>query len=857
MTAWVAWLVHRAELAVADLRLRGKVLALVCTPVGVRSRARGLEPDIAARERMEAQLRVTEGLLGGLNRILEMVALDMPLSAVLEALVDLIDTRIPGSRGSILRTEADGKSLRCAAKGRLPGEYCKATDGIPIGPGMGCCGTAAYRRETVIVEDIATDLLCQQFMALGASHELGSCWSTPIEDGSGRVLGAFAVYGIAPHRPSEEEREIVRQAAHLARIAFERHEALGKLRSQADRFRALIENVSDAVSIVEADGTIRYETPAVTGLLGYGLAERLGQSSFAFMHPEEVEAARRHYEQYVVHTPGLHPPVERRFRAKDGRWHTIEFVVNNLLSDPALNGLVVTARDVSERRAAQMAMIASEQRYRELFENANEIIYTHDLAGRFTSLNKAAERALGYPRAEALGKRVWDVVAPEYREKVSQMISAKIGGEAATQYEIEVVNHSGAHVQLEVSSRLIFENGRPVGVQGIARNVTERRELEHQLRQAQKMDAIGRLAGGVAHDFNNLLTVITGYTQWIIDELEPDSPLRESASETLLAANRAAGLTSQLLAFSRHEVIQPAEVDLNEVVANLDRMLRRIIGEDIELVTTMSPNLGWVRVDPGQIGQVVTNLVVNAREAMPEGGSLAIETANVELDQQYCRAHPECQQGSYVMLAVSDSGGGMDPATKARVFEPFFTTKDSGTGLGLATVYGIVKQSGGFIGVYSEIGAGTVFKVYLPRIPEPQARPARPSSTGTSVRGNETILLVEDENGVRRMVREMLQRQGYRIIEAADGGTAERLLSESAGPVHLLLSDVVMPEISGHVLAARLQAMRSDMKVLFMSGYTDDAIFHRKMLMPGSAFLQKPFTPDALAAKVREVLDSK
>jgi two-component system, cell cycle sensor histidine kinase and response regulator CckA len=386
----------------------------------------------------------------------------------------------------------------------------------------------------------------------------------------------------------------------------------------------------------------------------------------------------------------------------------------------------------------------------------------------------------------------------------------------------------------------------------------ERKKLEEQLRQAQKMEAIGQLTGGIAHDFNNMLTVIIGYSELILQKLKADDPLRSEVEQVKEAGVRASLLTRQLLAFSRKQVLQPKVLDLNAVLTNMDRMLQRLIGENIDLVTMPSPGLGRVHADPGQIEQIIMNLAVNARDAMPGGGKLTIETANAELDDAYAREHIAVKSGPYVMLAVSDTGCGMDAETQARIFEPFFTTKEpgKGTGLGLSTVFGIVKQSGGDIWVYSEPGRGTTFKIYLPWVEgavetvEPGVAPAG------AVRGSETILLVEDDAGIRRLVRQVLAERGYWVLEAIHVKHAIQISEQHTVPIHLLVTDVVMPGMSGRELAEHLKPSRPDMKVLFMSGYTDKAIVHHGVLDPGTAYLQKPFTPDALARKVREVLDA-
>ncbi len=383
-----------------------------------------------------------------------------------------------------------------------------------------------------------------------------------------------------------------------------------------------------------------------------------------------------------------------------------------------------------------------------------------------------------------------------------------------------------------------------------------RRDLERQLQQAQKMEAIGQLAGGIAHDFNNLLTAIIGYSELILVRLPEDDPTVADVREIKGAGERAATLTRQLLAFSRKQIVDPRVLDLNAVVANMEKLLRRVIGEDIELRTVLAADLGRVKIDPGQVEQVVMNLAVNARDAMPRGGALVIETVNAELDEGYARTHVAVRPGPHVMLVVSDTGTGMDEATKARLFEPFFTTKTpgKGTGLGLATVYGIVKQAGGNIWVYSEPGHGTTFKVYLPRVDE-AAEPLGLEPAGPPRGGFEVVLLVEDDAAVRALVREALGSYGYRVLEAADAEQALRLAEEHGAGIALLITDVVMPRTGGRELARRLTELRPDTKVLFLSGYTSDAILHHGILDRGVAFLQKPFTPEALARRVRQILD--
>jgi CheY-like chemotaxis protein len=370
------------------------------------------------------------------------------------------------------------------------------------------------------------------------------------------------------------------------------------------------------------------------------------------------------------------------------------------------------------------------------------------------------------------------------------------------------------------------------------------------------MEAVGRLAGGIAHDFNNLLTVMKGYSELMLDELDTADPLRTEVDEIKKAADRAAALTRQLLAFSRQQVLAPKILDLNSVVGNMDKLLRRLLGEDIDLFTVLEPGLARVKADPGQLEQVLMNLAVNARDAMPSGGKLTVETANVDLDENYTRDHASVKPGSYVMVAMTDTGTGMSDKVKSRIFEPFFTTKEigKGTGLGLSTVYGIIKQSGGYIWVYSEVGIGSTFKVYLPAVDAPAEIPAA-TTQQPARRGSETVLLVEDEDGVRALMRQVLHKHGYNVLESRHGGEALLMCERHSGKIDVLLTDVVLEQMSGRELAERLIKVRPEMKVLYVSGYADDAIVHHGELNAGVAFLQKPFTTEALARKIRYVLD--
>jgi PAS domain S-box-containing protein len=499
---------------------------------------------------------------------------------------------------------------------------------------------------------------------------------------------------------------------------------------------------------------------------------------------------------------------------------------------------------------------AARERYQELFENANDMVFTCDLEGHLTSLNKAGRRMTGCDLPQVLKMNLAQMLAPECSVLARQMLQ-EARQEGQRTYEVEIVGKNNTKLRVDLGTRLIQRSGMPPEVQGIGRDITRHRRLEEQLRHAQKMEAAGRLAGGVAHDFNNLLTVISGFGQLVLGRLDPADPKYAHVAELLKAADRGATLTRQLLAFSRQQVLQPQMLDLNNTLANIDRMLRHIIGEDIELVINPGPNLGRVRADPGEIDQVILNLAVNARDAMPQGGKLVLQTENINLDEVRASNHYPIRPGQYVLLSVSDTGCGMDAETQKHIFEPFFTTKEQGkgTGLGLATVHGIVHQSGGFIYVYSELGSGSIFKIYLPRVDQAE-EPAKVRQTVEHrTRGSETILVVEDEAMVRDLTLEVLKESGYTVISAERPDDALKISEQNQGTIDLLLTDVVMPGMSGLELAERLKPERPKMKVLYVSGYTADAVTRRGMSDPTTAFLQKPFAPGALVRKVREVLE--
>ena len=516
------------------------------------------------------------------------------------------------------------------------------------------------------------------------------------------------------------------------------------------------------------------------------------------------------------------------------------------------------AEEHAARQRSEKAMREAQERFISIYQSSKDAIAYSTLDGLLLEVNDSFVKLTGCAREELLTKTYQTLTPTEYRKREAEIVQKIIRTGEPAEYEKEFLRKDGSRVAVSLTVFIVKgPRGRLGGLAAIIKDITERKSLESQLRQAQKMEAIGQLTGGIAHDFNNLLTVINGYSELTLQLLKADDPLRSNLEQIKEAGERAASLTRQLLAFSRRQVLEPKVLDLNAVVTNLEKMLTRMIGEDIDLVATLTPGLGRVKADPGQIEQVIMNLAVNARDAMSNGGRLTIETANMELDENFAQRHVVVKPGRYVMLAVSDTGCGMDAETQRRIFEPFFTTKEigKGTGLGLATVYGIVKQSGGSIWVYSEVGQGTTFKVYLPRVEEEPDAVLPSAVRETSLKGTETILLIEDDEPLRKLALSILRRGGYTVLAASDRTEALQLCGRHQGPIHLMLADVVMPGMSGREFADKLAQIRPDMKVLLMSGYTDDTITRHGALVEEVAFLQKPFTTYGLLSKVREVLD--
>ena len=626
------------------------------------------------------------------------------------------------------------------------------------------------------------------------------------------------------------------------------------------QYRALLDAAPDAMVIVNQAGEIVLLNLQAEKQFGYRRDELLGQhvkniipQGFA---ERLVADALRSAEDALAQQIGK--GIELTGRRKNGSDFPIEIMLSPLES---AEGVLVTAaiRDISVRKDAEKHLAQMEGRYRGLLEAAPDAMVVVNQSGEIVLLNVQAEKHFGYRRDELVGQKVKNIIPEGFAERLiadgTRSAAEALAQQIGMGIELYGRRKNGSDFPIEIMLSPL-ESAEGVLVTAAIRDITERKHLERMLQQAQKMEAVGQLAGGVAHDFNNLLGVILGYADLLLEQLTLNDSQRRDLGEIQKAGVRAALLTRQLLAFSRKQVLQPKVLDLNTVVAGAEKLLQRLIGENIELIVVLNPALGRVKADSGQLEQIIMNLAVNARDAMPEGGKLTIETSNVQIDEQYAARHDSALTGPHVMLAVTDTGCGMDAKTKAHIFEPFFTTKEfgKGTGLGLATVYGIVEQSGGWVWVYTEPSLGTTFKIYLPCV-DPAIEIVLPSDKIEKVAGgSQTILVVEDDAALLQVTHRSLEEVGYAILAARSPAEAIHISESHPGPIHLMVSDVIMPGMSGDKLASYLSVLRPEMKVLYVSGYTDDSIVHHGVLEPGLAFLQKPFSPKTLARKVGEVL---
>ena len=641
-----------------------------------------------------------------------------------------------------------------------------------------------------------------------------------------------------------------KQTGAIDRI--ERHGPDEKVRLLA---RAL-HSAHDCVSITDSSDCILYVNDAFLRTYEYAEGELLGQ---------HISIVRAQNDPDIVKgmADGISGEGWRGTlwnRSQSGRVFPVSLTTSAVRDDEGgIVAAVGIARDMTREMETEEALRRAELRYRAVVENANDIIFTVDREGHCLSMNRAGRKLTGYVAEDTRGIHLSQLVAPHHVGFARQQLERVLTGEDVAAFELAITNRDGCLLTLELAVHALPGDNGPSGVQGIARDITARKELEDQLRRAQKMEAIGRLAGGIAHDFNNLLTAIVGYSALVSDDLPPDSSLREDVGEIQRAASLAGSLTRQLLIFSRKDVVQPVEIDLNECVCRIERMLRRIVGEGTTFSVRVPPDPGYIHADAGQIEQLLMNLVINARDAMPSGGTLSIETAPIELDESFVRRHPGSTAGSFVRLTVTDTGHGMTPEVQDQIFTPFFTTKcpSSGTGLGLAIVHGIVQQWGGWIGVESAIGKGTRFSIYFPeRMPAAAGEPSVGAVPGAAVTGSGTILFVEDDESIRTLGTRMLRLRGFSVLPARHPAEALQLAAERDRRIDLLLTDIVLPGLSGRDLAAKLLRGRPNLKVLYTSGYSDEVIAHCDIQINTPGFVRKPYSPDTLVRQIRTLLAS-
>jgi PAS domain S-box-containing protein len=628
-----------------------------------------------------------------------------------------------------------------------------------------------------------------------------------------------------------------------------------ELVAEAQLSRVLLDASPDCVKLLDLTGHLEFMSAPGLRLLGVDDFASVRGRDWAAMRPDEAVSVAR--GAIAAARAGEIGRFQERWTVPAGASSWWDVNISPIRDDEGrVVKLLAVSRDITEMKRAEEALLESVQHYRSLVDHHPDAVFSFDTTGRFLSANPTFEAMSGYSSAELVGESFAPLVVTDHAERVQAHFQAAVSG-SGSRYEAAIRHRSGRRVETGMTNIPILVDRRVVGVFGIAKDLTAQRELETQLRQKQKMEAVGQLAGGVAHDFNNLLTVIKANTEVVLDELAEDHPLRVDLDEVHKATNRAAALTRQLLAFSRQQVLQPRHLDVNAVIVDLQRMLARLIGEDIDFTLDLGRDLGGVLVDPGQLEQVLVNLVVNARDAMPNGGDLIIATRNVELSAGEALRHG-AKPGLYVAVAIRDTGMGMSADMQARIFEPFFTTKEvgQGTGLGLATVHGIMLQSGGFVDTRSTPGRGTVFTLFLPLVANGEAAVRTHAAVRASRSpGTETVLVVEDEDTVRESTRRVLTRHGYTVLEASNGVEALTLFAGREGPIDVVLSDAVMPQMSGPELASRLAELRPGLPVIIMSGYTDDDLMRRGAIGSATPFLQKPFSAERLLGAVRDTLD--
>ncbi len=843
-----------------------------CTPDGDPVAVVGTVEDITERRR-------SEWALTAYNHILELIATGADLHQTLLAVVALVEEQLPGTLCSVLIVDGAHERLRLGVAPSMPEAYNRGVDGVPIGPSAGSCGTAAHRGQTVVVTDIAHDPLWADYRDLALAHGLRSCVSVPIFSSGnvpgherGSVIGTFALYrrdtGMPdPHtftvlsgaeplasraiqtrastdtahpRPSQS----VIEAAHLAGVAIERRQAEHAVRQGEARFRSVLDSSLSAVFLKDLDRRYLFVNRTMADLFDVPPEGWEGRRATEVLPTHLATACERMDERVLAATAAIRE--ESDLALPDGRKVRVignHFTLNESDGRPyAICGVLTDITD----------LVSVRQELYRLWTHAPEPLCVAGFDGRFRQVNPAWTQCLGWSEAELL-ERTWpDLVHAEDRAACRAALERLTSGQVVHRLESRFQCADGTYRWLSWESIPLMADQT---IYGFVRDVTEEKRLGEQFRQAQKMEAVGQLASGVAHDFNNLLTVINGSSEVLLEGTPAADPKHEMLGDIHTAGLRAAELTAQLLAFSRKAIIEPKVLAVNELVDSSARLIRRLIGEDVEFVTSLAP-VPAVRIDPGQLEHVFMNLAVNARDAMPTGGRLTIATAAVDVPKAGAPPSDDLPAGQYVRISVTDTGGGMSPEVQARIFEPFFTTKGvgKGTGLGLATVYGILRQAGGAITVDTEVGRGTTFHLLLPAVLETPGR-RESSAISAAPRGTETLLLAEDEPGVRDLARMLLTALGYTVLVAASGSDVLRVEAAYDGPIDLLVTDVVMPDLGGRALVDRIRARRPGTKVLYMSGYMDDAVIRHGVETSQDRFIQKPFSRLELALRVREALD--
>jgi two-component system, cell cycle sensor histidine kinase and response regulator CckA len=635
-----------------------------------------------------------------------------------------------------------------------------------------------------------------------------------------------------------------------------------------ERLQLIFQRTSDLITIVSPDGTIIFASPAIEALTGFAPEDVVGKQAQHFAHPDDRDQLERALRE-ALQAPGARGHVWYRSMRRDGTYLDVEAAGVNMVDDPIIGGLLVSTRDITKRKAAEKALRESEERYRSLFENANDIVYTHDLSGRFLTLNRVGEQLTGYSREDVSRMQISDVVAPGHLSRALEMIAEKISGSDPTVYELEIVSKEGRLIPVEVSTRLIFQGGEPIAVQGIARDITERKEaeaahkaLESQVQHAQKLESLGVLAGGIAHDFNNLLTGVLGNASLALMDLPSDSPMRKTIEHIESAAQRAAELCRQLLAYSGKGKYVVTRVDINELIEGMGELLKASVGATVEVAAELGNAVPPIEGDASQIRQIILNLVINASDAL-EGrtGRVALRTgvricSREELAQFVL--DDELPEGEYAYIEVEDEGCGMDAETRRRIFEPFFTTKFTGRGLGMPAVLGIVRAHHGGIRLASEPGEGAIFTVFLPTAALPAAGPPAPDAGhhDVAVEGRQTVLVADDERMVRELACTLLKRVGYRVFAAADGQAAVDLYRNHAHEIDIVLLDMTMPRLTGQEAFEAMREIRGDVRVILSSGYSESEAVERFPNKGLAGFIQKPYRPQELFQKVGEALSA-